>query len=653
MRALWPAAGTARLGGRRSPFLGPDPVQHWWTQKEIHQIRVELCSAPFSQQSLAFGHVPATVIAACVGDGIERVRDRNDARGEWDRLPLQSTGIAAAVPSLVVRQYSFGKLGVERCERAEHGRTAFRVNLDPGALFMRQLAVVVNDVEKGFVDLADIVEESDALDVVERALVQSHRVGKHQGITRDPADMRSCDGIVGIDGVEQGFERGGAEPLQFPGSPQPLNDEDGAGRHDCRGPRHDGQQRVEALHAGDQRKNHVPWAMTTDSNDAIAIVSMRGARRWERGHPWIFRSDVAAPPHVAAGAVRVRDQRGRGLGVALWSPESEISLRLLDIRPEARIDRDWWRHRIALASERRQSLAGQTDAWRVVHGEGDALPALIVDRYGKYLVVQLMSAGVEAFRSQIVDVLMDLFDPAGILARNDAGTRSREGLTRETVVLAGDVPREVEVTEHGIRYLVAPWTGQKTGAFLDQRESRRLMGSVARGEALDCFSYHGSFALHLARGATQVTALDVSGAALSRARENAALNGLTNISFVEADTFDFLREQERNGKRFDTIVLDPPAFAKNRQSIKGALRGYKDINLRAMRLLHRGGLLYTASCSFHLSRSAFLEMLRDAASDSGRRMILREVTGQPVDHPELLTVPETGYLKGALLEAGD
>ncbi|MGI8545869.1 MAG: class I SAM-dependent rRNA methyltransferase, partial [Gemmatimonadaceae bacterium] len=212
-------------------------------------------------------------------------------------------------------------------------------------------------------------------------------------------------------------------------------------------------------------------------------------------------------------------------------------------------------------------------------------------------------------------------------------------------------PQEIEVDEYGVRYLAAPWTGQKTGAFLDQRENRRLVGSVAHGEALDCFSYHGSFALHLAKRATHVTALDASGTALERAQDNAQRNGLTNISFVEADTFNFLREREREATRYDTIVLDPPAFAKNRQSLAGAVRGYKDINLRAMRLLAPGGLLYTASCSFHLTKPAFLEMLQAAAADSGRRMILREITGQPVDHPEVLTVAETGYLKGALLEA--
>lgn len=360
---------------------------------------------------------------------------------------------------------------------------------------------------------------------------------------------------------------------------------------------------------------------------------------------------MASAPQFEAGVVVVHDQRGRPLGVALWSPRSEISLRLLDRDAGAVIDRKWWMLRIGAAGARRAALARQTNAWRIVHGEGDALPSLIVDRYGDYLVVQLSSAGIEACRADIIGALVELFHPAGILARNDAGSREREGLDRETVLLHGEVPQEIEVDEYGVRYLAAPWIGQKTGAFLDQRENRHLIGALARGRALDCFAYHGSFALHLAGNADHVTALDASGPALERAAENAHRNGLANIDFVTADAFDFLRDRERDGTRYDTVVLDPPAFAKNKPSLPGAVRGYKDINMRAMRLLAPGGLLFTASCSFHLTKPLFLDMLRSAAADSGRRIILRELTGQPIDHPEVLTIPETGYLKGALVEA--
>jgi 23S rRNA (cytosine1962-C5)-methyltransferase len=391
--------------------------------------------------------------------------------------------------------------------------------------------------------------------------------------------------------------------------------------------------------------------MSSTQHRPAATVSARGARRWDSGHPWIFRSDVVVPPDSGAGVVDVQDQRGKPLGVALWSPRSEISLRLLDREAGATIDRAWWKARIAAANVRRSLLAGRTNAWRVVHGEGDGLPSLVVDRYGEHIVTQLSSAGIEACRADIVAALIDLFDPAGILARNDAGSREREGLPRETVLLHGYVPQEIEIDEYGVKYLAAPWTGQKTGAFLDQRENRHLIGQLARGTALDCFSYHGSFALHVARNAERVTALDASAPALERAAENARRNQLSNVDFVVADAFEFLRDRERDGTRYDTIVLDPPAFAKNKPSLPGAIRGYKDVNMRAMRLLRPGGLLFTASCSFHLTRPLFLDMLRAAASDSGRRVILRELTGQPIDHPELLTVPETGYLKGALLEA--
>jgi 23S rRNA (cytosine1962-C5)-methyltransferase len=385
----------------------------------------------------------------------------------------------------------------------------------------------------------------------------------------------------------------------------------------------------------------------------VAVVSAKGARRWQQGHPWIFRSDVVRRPDAPAGGVRVHDQRGKPIGAALWSPASEISLRMVDRDADADLDHEWWRRRISAAIDRRQSLATVANAYRLVHGEADACPTLICDRYDRWLVVQLMSAGVEAFRPAIVGALEKLVRPAGILARNDVSLRNKEDLSSEVELLGGSVPEEIEVEEHGVRFLAAPWTGQKTGAFLDQRENRVYIGERARGRALDCFSYHGSFALHLARRADSVVALDISTEALARARENCARNDIHNIELVEADAFDYLRAQQRAGERFETIVLDPPAFAKSRSALAGAIRGYKEINLRAMRLLAHGGLLFTASCSFHLTRPLFLDMLRDAAADSGRRIALRGLTGQPLDHPEILTIPETGYLKGALVEAVD
>ncbi len=378
-------------------------------------------------------------------------------------------------------------------------------------------------------------------------------------------------------------------------------------------------------------------------------VTARGAERWVRGHPWIYRSDVAEGGSVA-GLVPVHDPRGRFIGQALYSPNSEIRLRLLE-RSDRPVDGAWWRDRFAASASRRAGL--DATAYRLVHGEGDGLPSLVVDRYDRWLVVQLLSAGLETMREAIVDALDEMFRPDGILLRHDAAVRRREGLDDTVALARGDVPREVEVREGSVRYLAAPWDGQKTGAFLDQRPNRLLAGTLTRpgGRALDCFAYHGSFAIHLAQRAAHVLALDASGEALSRGAANAALNGLTNIEWREGDAFETLRGLARAHERFDTIVLDPPAFAKNRAAVPGALRGYREVNLRAMRCLAPGGILLTASCSFHVRLPEFLTMLTEAAGDSGRRIHLRRILGQGEDHPEVLTVPETSYLKGAVLQA--
>lgn len=383
---------------------------------------------------------------------------------------------------------------------------------------------------------------------------------------------------------------------------------------------------------------------------ATVTVSHRGANRWRRGHPWIYASDVeAAGDASAAGVVRVADPTGRFLGQALFSPASQIRLRLLE-PSETLVDRAWWVRRLAEAAARREGI--DATAWRVVHGEGDGLPSLVVDRYDRWLVVQLLSAGLETMRSHILDALEERFAPAGILLRNDVAVRRHEGL-EETVELArGTVPKAVEVREGMVRWLAAPWEGQKTGAFLDQRPNRIRAGALTRpgGRALDCFAYHGSFALHMAARAGRVVALDSSPAALARGAEHAALNGLDNISWQEADAFEALRAMERAGERFDMIVVDPPAFAKTRHVLGQAVAGYHEVNLRAMRLLAPGGRLLTASCSFHLRRPEFLQMVANAAADSGRRLRIVEHLGQGMDHPELVTVPETGYLKGVVLE---
>lgn len=382
-------------------------------------------------------------------------------------------------------------------------------------------------------------------------------------------------------------------------------------------------------------------------NPPGAVVTAKGATRWRQGHPWIYRSDVredAGPP----GIVPVTDERGRHLGQALWSPMSEIRLRLLTTR-ETPVDRAWWTEQLGAALSRRAALDPPATAYRVVHAEGDGLPSLIVDRYGDHVVAQLLSAGLEAVRGDVLAAIDAVLAPAGILLRNDATVRRHEALPLVVEDVAGAVPDRLDVEEGGLRYVATPRTGQKTGAFLDQRENRALMRRLARGRALDVFTYHGLFALGMARGAEHVLAVDASAPALAMAERNGALNDIANVQWQEGNAFDVLRALDEGGERFDTIVLDPPAFAKDKAAVPRALRGYKEINRRALRLLAPGGRLFTASCSYHVTLPRFLAMLGHAAGDSGRRVVLEAVRGQATDHPEVLTIPESGYLKAALL----
>jgi 23S rRNA (cytosine1962-C5)-methyltransferase len=378
-------------------------------------------------------------------------------------------------------------------------------------------------------------------------------------------------------------------------------------------------------------------------------VTPKGAQRWDAGHPWIYRSDVAegAGP---AGIVRVTDRRGKYLGQALWSPTSEIRLRLLT-RDQEPIGSAFWSNATAEALRRRDHLVPPATAYRVVHGEGDGLPSLIVDRYGDYVVAQLLSAGLESVRADVLAAIDEVLQPQGILLRNDASVRRHEGLPLVIEEVKGTVPDPLEVTEGDIVFEARPHHGQKTGAFLDQRENHVLMGALASGRALDVFTYHGLFALQMARSTASVLAIDSSAEALAAAARNAARNAIGNITWQEANAFDRLRELERAGDQFDAIVLDPPAFAKDRRSVDRAFAGYKEINLRAMRLLAPGGLLFTASCSYHVTLPMFMEMLAEAAADAGRAVELVQLRGQAADHPALLTVPESGYLKGAILRA--
>jgi 23S rRNA (cytosine1962-C5)-methyltransferase len=346
--------------------------------------------------------------------------------------------------------------------------------------------------------------------------------------------------------------------------------------------------------------------------------------------------------------VQVKTERGRPVGHALFSDESEITLRLISFGAAAPSP-DFIAERLAAAIAYRESLALDATAYRLVHGEADRLPSLIVDRYGDYLVVQALSQGIDRRLPEITAALARLARPAGILARNDPRVRLLEGLEQKVEVLHGNVPERLEVREGAVRYQVDPWKGQKTGLFLDQRENREAAQRYARGRLLDAFSYNGGFALSLAPRCDSVLAVDISADAVARIRENAARNGVANIEVREMNVFDELRELERTGARFDTIVLDPPAFAKNKGAVRKAMSGYKEINLRALKLLEPGGFLVTCSCSYNVSEAMFLDVVAEAAADAAAEVSLVEKRAQGRDHPILINVPETYYLKCLIL----
>jgi 23S rRNA (cytosine1962-C5)-methyltransferase len=382
-----------------------------------------------------------------------------------------------------------------------------------------------------------------------------------------------------------------------------------------------------------------------------AVLKDRGAARVRSGHPWVYRSDVAGAEGEAGDVVLVTDRRGSLLGRAFFNPRSEISLRMAT-REDEPVDEDWFRARLRDALAYRKFLQVDADAYRLLHAEADRVPGLVVDRYGEYLVVQVGSAAVERRLGWVVSALEDLFAPAGILLRADSLARRREGLDTAVRVLSGEVPENVVVREGPVRYRAHLWKGQKTGSFLDQRENHLAAGRYVgeTGRILDVFSYAGGFALHAANRASSVEAVDSSGAALEAARDNAALNGLTNLTFTRNNAFDLLRERSDAGESYDAVILDPPAFAKTKRDLPGAIRAYKEINLRAIKLLGPGGVLVSCSCSYHFSLKIMEGTLRSAAADAGAAVRVREWRGQAADHPEILTVPETRYLKCAVLE---
>jgi len=389
--------------------------------------------------------------------------------------------------------------------------------------------------------------------------------------------------------------------------------------------------------------------MSVPVTTGTAILKPRGEDRVRGGHPWVYRSDIADVIDADAGAVvEVRGPRNRVLGHALFSDQSQITIRMIS-RDETPIDEAFWRTRLDRAIRFRDSLQINATAFRLVHGEADLLPSLIVDRYGDYLVMQTLSQGMDRLAPTLVKLLADMTGAKGILARNDPKVRKLEGLEQKVEVLHGTVPETLSVDEAGITYTVDPWRGQKTGLFLDQRENREAAARYAHGRMLDCFSYNGGFGLVLASKCESVEALDVSAEAVERIAANAAANGIANLTAREANVFDELRHLEREGARYDTIVLDPPAFAKNKASIPNAMAGYKEINLRALRLLNPGGFLITCSCSYNVDEAMFAEAVFAASTDAHSPVTVVEKRTQGRDHPVLLGVPETYYLKSFIL----
>jgi 23S rRNA (cytosine1962-C5)-methyltransferase len=388
-------------------------------------------------------------------------------------------------------------------------------------------------------------------------------------------------------------------------------------------------------------------------------VNRKGADRAAAGHPWIFSSDVTDRGDARLGdsqsgeAVRVIDPKGRVVGVAHYSSTSQITLRMLSTRLEP-IDREFFRRRLVQAIAHRDRVVENSNACRLVFSEADLLPGLIVDRYGPFLVMQTLTQGMDRARNLITDCLTELLQPTGILARNDASVRRLEGLPTESTILAGEIPERAAIEMNGLQLEADLLHGQKTGIYLDQRENYLAAAKHARGRVLDCFTSTGGFALHVAGRAEAVDAIDSSAAALASAEINARANGAANIQFRQADVFDYLSGVSLNeSRKYSMVVLDPPAFAKSRKQLDDAARGYKDINLRALRLLDPRGILVTCSCSHHMNEAMLLQTVAEAALEAGRTLRILERRTQAADHPILLTVPETLYLKCLILEVLD
>jgi 23S rRNA (cytosine1962-C5)-methyltransferase len=384
--------------------------------------------------------------------------------------------------------------------------------------------------------------------------------------------------------------------------------------------------------------------------EASVIISPRGVERLRSGHLWVYRSDVRSAQAEPGEIVRVTDERGRFVGRAFYSDKSQIAVRLLTL-DDVPADRAFFAGRIRRAIDFRKVVVENSECFRLIYSEADMLPSLIVDQYGPYLVLQTLSQSTERYKSMFVDILSELLSPRGILERNDPKVRLLEGLDQRVSVLAGEIPALIYAKEHGVNFAYDLQKGQKTGSFLDQRENHWAARQYASGDVLDCFSYQGGFALTVAGRCEHVEGIEMAATAVEAAKQNQQLNAISNVHFREGNSFDILKEYDDAGRRFQMVILDPPAFAKNRESLPAAQRGYKEINLRALKILEPGGFLVTCSCSYHISEPLFLQILAEAANDAHRAITVVERRTQAKDHPILLTMPETHYLKCMIVSA--
>jgi 23S rRNA (cytosine1962-C5)-methyltransferase len=389
----------------------------------------------------------------------------------------------------------------------------------------------------------------------------------------------------------------------------------------------------------------------TKPKDLQAVRLTAKGARWQRtGHPWVYRDDLDSEPRLASGELAaVYGPGDRFLGQAFYSQASRIALRFVTYGSET-VDERFWEQRLERALQYRRRVVTDTDAYRLLYAEADGFPGLVADHYAGHLALQAHHPGMERLLLEIIEIIIRHVSPQSITLRHDAEVRRLEELPLEVKTVYGELPEAVQVRENGARLWVDVRKGQKTGLFLDQRENRAAAAALARGEVLDAFAYQGAFAMHLAPGAHRVTLVEASDAALARARENAALNGLNNLEMVRDNVFNYLKNAVGAGARFDLIVLDPPAFARSRRDRAAAHKGYKEINRRAFQLLNPGGALVTCSCSYNLSEPEFLEIVREAAADAGRQARVVERRGAARDHPALLSLPESCYLKCLILE---